>query len=99
MTNLNKEKRLEYESSLKAYRDLSVILDESFDKGKIEGIQKGKTILLQEKIIKFLEKKLGEIPKELEKKINLCSDINILDNILDSIFEIENFDQVNKILE
>ena len=46
MTNMDSEKRLEYQASLKAYRDLHVVLGETFDKGieqgKIEGIQQGK---------------------------------------------------------
>jgi len=42
MTNLDTEKRLEYEASLKAYRDINVILNESFEKGKSE--EKNETV-------------------------------------------------------
>jgi predicted transposase/invertase (TIGR01784 family) len=41
MINMDKESRLEYEGSLKSYLDLKVILDESFDKGKLEGLAEG----------------------------------------------------------
>ena len=91
MTNLNKEKRVEYEASLKAYRDLYVILDESFEKGKIES--------LKNKIIILLEKKLSKIPDNIIEKIKNCSDISKLDNILDNIFDINSFYEVEKILE
>lgn len=98
-TNLNKEKRLEYEASLKAYRDLTVVLNESFDKGKVEGIEKGKIESLKNKIIILLEKKLNKIPDNIIEKIKNCSDISKLDNILDNIFDINSFDEVEKILE
>ena len=49
---------------MKAYIDLNVVINETFDKGKIEG----KIELLQEKTIKLLNKKLGKIPKEMKKK-------------------------------
>ena len=42
MTHMDSEKKLEYQASLKAYRDLHVILDEHFNKGEIKGRQEGK---------------------------------------------------------
>lgn len=105
MVNMNTEKRMEYEESLKAYRDLKVILDESFDKGKIEGeiigiekgVLKGKAETLRNKIMKLLTKKLGNIPKALEEKIISCNDIEKLDSLLDNIFDFNSFEEIENI--
>ncbi|MBC7474618.1 MAG: Rpn family recombination-promoting nuclease/putative transposase [Candidatus Sericytochromatia bacterium] len=91
MTHMDSEKRLEYQASLKAYRDLNVVLDEHFDKGEI----KGKI----EVIIKLVTKKLGNIPQDIELKIKGCTDISKLDNILDDIFDIQSFQDILKIID
>lgn len=44
MTNMDNENRLEYQASLKAYRDLHVVLDEHFEKGEIKGRIEGEAI-------------------------------------------------------
>ena len=91
MNNLNKEKRLEYEASLKAYRDLYVILDESFEKGKNEGkvegevigIEKGKIESLENSIITILETKFNSpISQKIIDTIKSYNDIEILNNLL-----------------
>lgn len=100
MLHMDKESRIEYEGSLKAYLDLKVILDESFDKGKleglVEGLAKGKLEGLKEKLKLLLYKKLGQLPKEIENKIIECQEIEIIDNILDNIFSITSFDDLFK---
>ena len=103
-TNLNKEKRLEYEASLKAYRDLTVVLNESFDKGKVEGevigIEKGKIESLENSIITILETKFNSsISQEIIDTIKSYNDIKILNNILIKIININIIDEVEKILE
>jgi hypothetical protein len=44
--------------------------------------------------IKLLNKKLKKLPKEIEKKIINCNDINKLDLIIDNIFDISSLDEV-----
>lgn len=95
MLNMDKESRIEYEGSLKAYLDLKVILDESFDKGKLEGeLEKAKSY-----IKKLLEKKIGDIPENLKIKINDCNDISIIDTISDKIFDFNSIDEVYSLLD
>ncbi len=77
--------------------------EEFFKKGEAIGTQKGKVEgQLEEKInniIKLTVKKLGVIPINLEKKIKSCSNIEKLDKIMDNIFDITSFDEIEKILE
>lgn len=94
MINMGKESRIEYEESLKVYRDLKVVLDESFDKG----ILKGKIEAIKNNAIKLLTKKLGDIPKALEEKIISCDDIEKLDSVLNNIFDFTSFDEIENIL-
>ena len=107
MTNLNKEKRLEYEASLKAYRDLYVILDESFEKGKNEGkvegevigIEKGKIESLENTIITILETKFNSpISQKIIDTIKSYNDIEILNNLLIKIINITTIEEVENIL-
>lgn len=63
-----------------------------------EGEIEGKIKTLKNKALKLLSKKLGNIPKTLEERIVTCTDIEKLDNILDNIFDINSFDEVEKIL-
>jgi predicted transposase/invertase (TIGR01784 family) len=56
MVHLDKETRLEYEASLKAYRDLTVVLNESFDKGKIEGLSQGELVGIEKTAMNMIKK-------------------------------------------
>ncbi len=90
MTNLSKEKRLEYQASLKAYRDLNVVINESYDKGFLEGTKNN--------IIKLLDKKFGSVPQEIKDKIISCHDSEKINIILDTIFDIKTLEEIEKIL-
>lgn len=52
IVNMNKKERMEYEESLKIYRDNQGVLDYAIEKGYMEGVEKG----LKEGIEKGLEK-------------------------------------------
>ena len=98
-TNLNKEKRLEYEASLKAYRDLTVVLNESFDKGKIEGIEVGIIKQAQNSIITILETKFNSsISQEIIDTIKSYNDLKKLNNILVKVINITTIEEVENIL-
>ena len=98
-TNLNKEKRLEYEASLKAYRDLTVVLNESFDKGKIEGIEVGIIKQAQNSIITILETKFNSsISQEIINTIKSYNDLKKLNNILVKVINITTIEEVENIL-
>jgi hypothetical protein len=77
--------------------------EKGFEKGKIEGevigIKKGQVEKQINNIIKLTIKKLGDIPTKLEEKIKNCTDIEKLDQILDNIFDIISFDEIETILE
>ncbi|MEK7435230.1 MAG: DUF4351 domain-containing protein, partial [Cyanobacteriota bacterium] len=64
-----------------------------------EGNIEGEFKALQNKSIKLLTKKLGAIPTELEERIKACTKIEKLDQILDNIFDITSFNEIEKILE
>lgn len=74
VVHLDKETRLEYEASLKAYRDLTVVLNESFDKGKIEGIEKTALNMIKEGFDNQLISKITGLSidkiEELKKNIS-----------------------------
>jgi len=64
-----------------------------------EGNIEGEFKALQNKSIKLLTKKLGAIPTKLEERIKACTKIEKLDQILDNIFDITSFNEIEKILE
>ena len=103
INNLNKEKELEYEDSLKAYRDLYVILDESFEKGRNEGrvigIEKGKIESLENSIITILETKFNSpISQKIIDTIKSYNDLKKLNNILVKVINITTIEEVENIL-
>ena len=64
IVNMNKKERMEYEESLKIYRDNQGVLDYAIEKGYMEGIEKG----LKEGIEKGMQKGLEKgMEKGLEK--------------------------------
>ena len=71
-------------------------------KGEVIGIQKGKlegeVIARKNLLIMLLIKKLGSIPKEIEQQILNCNNIEILDKIANLIFDINNYKEVEAIL-
>ena len=54
IVNMNKKERMEYEESLKIYRDNQGVLDYAIEKGYMEGVEKG----LKEGIEKGMQKGL-----------------------------------------
>ncbi|MBC7474321.1 MAG: Rpn family recombination-promoting nuclease/putative transposase [Candidatus Sericytochromatia bacterium] len=64
-------------------------------KGRSEGEVSGKISLL----IRILNKKFGKIPKKLEDKISKIKEINIIDNIIDNIFDIQSVKDVENIIK
>lgn len=71
---------------------------EGLEEGRAEGIEEGQIKNAQSYVIKLLNKKIGKIPKKIEKIILSCKNIEKLDKITDCIFEIESYDEVNSIL-
>jgi len=63
-------------------------------KGKIEG----KIEALQNKSIKLLLKKFGELPSEIESKISNCYDLEKLDQIIDNIFDLASVGEIERII-
>jgi len=57
---------------------------------KLEGKLEGK----KELVITLLTKKFGSLPENLLKNINESNDIDILQKIIDNIFDVTSFDEV-----
>ncbi len=69
---------------------LKIQEDIGIAKGKIEGeLKKAKSY-----IKKLLNKKFKNLPKNIEDKIDLCTDIYILDSIADNIFDIDTIEEL-----
>ncbi|MBC7474939.1 MAG: DUF4351 domain-containing protein [Candidatus Sericytochromatia bacterium] len=69
---------------------LKIQEDIGIAKGKIEGkLEKAKSY-----IKKLLNKKFKNLPKKIEDKIDLCTDISMLDYIADNIFDIDNVEDI-----
>lgn len=81
-------------TAVKEIYELTDYEEDLIKEGKLEGETKS----LRNKAIKLLTKKLGNIPKNLEERIVTCTDIEKLDSISDNIFDINSFDEVEKIL-
>lgn len=69
-------------------------IEKGIEKGKIEGLKEGELRSSKNKVIRLLNKKLKDIPKEIEERLLKCTDINKLDLIIDNIFDISSLEQV-----
>ena len=56
IVNLNKKERMEYEESLKIYRDNQGVLDYAIEKGYMEGVEKGIKEGIEKGMAKGVEK-------------------------------------------
>lgn len=103
MINMGKEQQLEYQASLKSYRDLKVVMDQKFEQGKIAGeaigIEKGELRKTKALLINILSKKLSHLEPEILNKIDSIQDINTVDKLIDQSFEVTDPQQLNKILD
>ncbi len=94
---VNKMTAVKETYELTDYEEL--LIKEGEDIGTQKGKIEGRIESLQNKSVKLLTKKLGDIPTKLEEKIKTCTNIEKLDQILDNIFDIVSFDEIEKILE
>lgn len=91
------KKEVKEMTAVKEIYELTDYEEDLIKEGKIEGKIEGKLEALKNKALKLLTKKLGDTPSTLEEKILACNDIEKLDNILDNIFDITSFEEVEKI--
>lgn len=74
IVNMNKKERMEYEESLKIYRDNQGVLDYAIEKGYMEGVEKGLKEGIEKGMQKGLEKGLEKgMEKGMEKGIYLVA--------------------------
>lgn len=85
--------RFEYEQRQKALKDHYCDIEDAREQGKIEGKIEGKLNTLT----RLLTKKLGVMPHELKARFEKASDEK-LNVIAESIFDIESFDDLKKLL-
>lgn len=71
---------------------------EGMAEGLKEGRLDGKIIEAKNLLIRLLNKKFKQIPKNLNKKINECQNAEILENIIENIFDIQTIEQVLPLL-
>ncbi len=67
-------------------------------KGEQIGIAKGTNQTKKELAIKLLKKKFKELPKDIIEKINNTENMEIINQIIDNIFDLNSIDDVKKIL-
>jgi hypothetical protein len=72
-----------------------VVMNEGIEKG----IEKGELKNQQRLALKLLKKKLKDIPSDIEKTINCIDDIDILEKVIDNIFDINSVEQVKEMLK
>ncbi|MBC7474332.1 MAG: hypothetical protein H7263_08580 [Candidatus Sericytochromatia bacterium] len=96
--NLTNEER----TMMKNDEGRKVVLKIQEDKGRAQGLIEGEQIGLEkgelEKarfyIKKLLNKKFKDLHREIQDKIDSCTDISILDYIADNIFDIDNVEEI-----
>jgi flagellar biosynthesis/type III secretory pathway protein FliH len=105
-----RERRL-YELREKALRDELVMLEGARTEGKIEGIAEGKTAgiaegktagkaeMAQEAICKYLEARFGEAALDLQKKVQVISKLESLNQIMNKIYLAGSLDDARAIIE
>ena len=90
ITNFSPAEREAYENSLKYYRDMNGVIETARE----EGIQEGKRSLL----LKQLSRKLGTIPDEIKLLLNQLVP-ELLDLLSESLFDLENLEDLHNLLE
>lgn len=68
------------------------------EEGKAEGKLEGKLEALKTISEKLLSKKIGDLPSNIKTKINECNDLEKLEKIVDNIFDILSFSEVEEFL-
>jgi len=74
--------------------NLQRIVIESKMQGKAEGKMEGKISTL----MRLLSKKFGILPQEISNKISITKDLDIIDKMLDNIFDIQSLEEVEEYL-
>ncbi|WP_406678464.1 Rpn family recombination-promoting nuclease/putative transposase [Moorella sp. ACPs] len=59
---------------------------EGLMEGRMEGLKEGRMEAQKETILKYLSRRFGEQPADLEEKVQKIGDLQILDRILDELF-------------
>jgi len=74
-------------------------IEKGIQKGIEKGIEKGELKNQQRLALKLLKKKLKDIPSDIEETINCIDDIDVLEKVIDNIFDINSVDQVKEMLK
>ncbi len=67
------------------------------EEGELRGELRGETKALSKAVIRLLTKKFGKVPEEIKNKISKL-DTDVLEVIIDSIFDYEKIDDVKRYL-
>lgn len=67
--------------------------------GRAEGKAEGKLEAIKNLSEKLLSKKIGSLPIEIKSKIDSCNDVKKLEKIVDNIFDISDFSEVEELLK
>ena len=90
-----RERRL-YELREKALRDEIVMMDGARAEGKAEG----KAEMAQEAICRYLEVRFGEeVPLGLREKVKKCTNLDMLDKIMNKIYTASSLEDARAIIE
>lgn len=72
--------------------------EEGRAEGRLEGKLEGELNKSRVYSLKMLEKKFKSIPSDIKENIEKCTDISKLDSIVENIFELSDYSEVQKIL-
>lgn len=73
--------------------------EEGKAEGRAEGKAEGKLEAIKNLSEKLLSKKIGSLPIEIKSKIDSCNDVKKLEKIVDNIFDISDFSEVEELLK
>ncbi|AOQ22677.1 hypothetical protein MTAT_26810 [Moorella thermoacetica] len=66
--------------------------------GLKEGLKEGRMEAQKETILKYLSRRFGEQPADLEEKVQKISDLQILDRILDELFTADTIEEARAVI-
>lgn len=99
---LYEKKEIDNMLSFEKLEDLEIIVaakQKARNEGIIEGEQIGSDKEAKNLLIRLLNKKFKQIPQKLNEKINSCQNIKLIEDIIENIFDIQDLEQVDKMLE
>ena len=78
-------------------QDLQIVV-EAREEGREQGLKEGQS-KTKNLLIKLINKKFKKIPDDLKKTIKNSNNLKVIEKILESIFDIQNIEEIYKLLD